>query len=122
MKRQELFEKWIEALESGEYKQGIGQLTDERMKEWCCLGVACDVARKNGLRILEDYEIINNSYLPPKIARLFGIEETGDFIKNVEYRGRYFGSLAQMNDAGLRFKTIARIIRENFLKRNFEKF
>lgn len=40
----ELQLKWIEALESGEYKQGKGQLRDG--DQYCCLGVACDVYDK----------------------------------------------------------------------------
>lgn len=38
----EIKQKWIEALRSGNYKQGTGYLkaTDGT---WCCLGVLCDV-------------------------------------------------------------------------------
>ena len=39
--------KWIEALESGLYEQGRGQLVDHEDK-FCCLGVACNVAIENG--------------------------------------------------------------------------
>lgn len=34
--------KWIEALRSGEYKQGYGALRDDD-DTFCCLGVLCDV-------------------------------------------------------------------------------
>lgn len=37
----ELIMKWIEALRSGLYKQGKGQLRDG--DDFCCLGVLCDV-------------------------------------------------------------------------------
>lgn len=41
--------KWVEALESGEYKQGIGSL---RVGDnYCCLGVACEVAILNGVKM-----------------------------------------------------------------------
>lgn len=37
----ELFDKWLVALRSGEYKQGFGRLcADDR---YCCLGVLCEV-------------------------------------------------------------------------------
>lgn len=32
---------WLEALRSGRYQQGQGQLRSDR--SWCCLGVLCDV-------------------------------------------------------------------------------
>lgn len=121
MKRQELIEKWLEALESGEYKQGTGELTDEKMKRWCCLGVVCDVARKNGVRKLSDEELINNGYLPATMSKALGIDEEGGFLENIRYRGRIFDTLARLNDAGVRFKTIAKIIRQNLAAGNFKK-
>lgn len=36
--------KWIAALRSGTYKQGMGQLKNG--DAYCCLGVACDLYRK----------------------------------------------------------------------------
>lgn len=46
---------WVDALESGEYKQGVGALADRfnSSEEWqyCCLGVACEVAIKNGVAV-----------------------------------------------------------------------
>ena len=33
--------KWVEALRSGKYKQGRGQLNSEN--RYCCLGVLCEV-------------------------------------------------------------------------------
>lgn len=39
----ELKAKWLEALRSGKYDQGTGQLRDSRHC-FCCLGVLCDVA------------------------------------------------------------------------------
>jgi hypothetical protein len=37
-------EKWIKALRSGEYEQGIGALCKDG--EYCCLGVACEIFKK----------------------------------------------------------------------------
>jgi hypothetical protein len=50
---------WTEALESGKYPQGEGWLCqisgeDEGKAEWCCLGVLCDVAIKDGLQLEQE--------------------------------------------------------------------
>lgn len=39
---QDLKEKWIKALRSGDYKQGKGYLNQNNEK-YCCLGVLCNV-------------------------------------------------------------------------------
>ena len=43
--KKELKEAWIEALRSGEYKQGVGALCEEvkEVKTYCCLGVLADI-------------------------------------------------------------------------------
>lgn len=45
--------KWVQALRSGEYKQGIGALkglNKDGEQTYCCLGVACDIyAKETGL-------------------------------------------------------------------------
>lgn len=43
--------KWVEALESGDYRQGYNMLRDPR-GAYCCLGVACEVAIANGVNIV----------------------------------------------------------------------
>lgn len=42
---------WVKALRSGEYKQGYGYLHYKRggKDKFCCLGVLCDLAVKNGV-------------------------------------------------------------------------
>lgn len=37
----EIKEKWLEALKSGKYKQGVGMLY--KCGEHCCLGVLCEI-------------------------------------------------------------------------------
>jgi hypothetical protein len=39
----ELMEKWVEALRSGRYQQGIGKLRSIDDGQYCCLGVLCDI-------------------------------------------------------------------------------
>lgn len=48
----QLKQKWVEALRSGKYEQGRGQLFDDG--KYCCLGVFCQVAGleiENGNRV-----------------------------------------------------------------------
>jgi hypothetical protein len=47
-------EKWVAALESGEFAQTQSQLYDPDTDAYCCLGVACEVARREGA--IEWYE------------------------------------------------------------------
>lgn len=54
--RPEVAKKWVEALRSGDYLQTQDALqhtkdTDENPAGFCCLGVLCDVAVKEGLDI-----------------------------------------------------------------------
>jgi hypothetical protein len=44
--RDEVIKLWIKALRSGKYKQTIGSLRNS--KGFCCLGVLCDLASKDG--------------------------------------------------------------------------
>lgn len=44
---EEVMELWIEALRSGEYKQAKERLKSQS-GEFCCLGVLCDLATKDG--------------------------------------------------------------------------
>ena len=44
-----LKEKWVAALRSGKYKQGVGSLkrkSDTGEEQFCCLGVLCDIFPK----------------------------------------------------------------------------
>lgn len=47
----EIKAKWLAALRSGAYTQGIGQLVryTNRESKYCCLGVLCDVLTKEGI-------------------------------------------------------------------------
>lgn len=121
MKRKELIEKWLEALESGAYKQGKSVLAQVVDKDddvrYCCLGVLCNVYGMKMQPLIDECAQL----LPKSVAKRAGLEYVGAFIKAVRYRGRGYESLAELNDHGVTFKTIARIIREQLAKNNFEK-
>lgn len=44
-----LARKWVDALRSGEYRQGKGGLRCVEDNSYCCLGVLLDVAAKEGI-------------------------------------------------------------------------
>jgi hypothetical protein len=131
---------WVAALRSGEYKQGRNRLRLEDPVTgeitWCCLGVACDVAEKNGAPVQlhevpnvftnpRDKELLSYSYtsstlstlslpsivsetsLPRVVQQWFGL-----FRSDPVVRGRH---LATWNDHdGADFETIAGYIEEEF--------
>lgn len=74
--------KWLKALRSGEYRQGRGQLRNNK-GEYCCLGVACEVYQKEGPGDLEidDLGYVTSydgdtGHLPKKVADWLGITKT----------------------------------------------
>jgi hypothetical protein len=78
---QDLLKKWIQALRSGEYKQGRNFLNRE--DEFCASGVLCDVyAKENGIKWKKSrYDNKNNEILgmsrviPKKIKKLLMDED-----------------------------------------------
>ena len=93
--------KWLKALRSGEYDQGVGHYVTAGKKydSFCCLGVLCDI---------QDAVWDMNGY--NKAYDLDGRTLVGDaFAPNgpdwVEQR-----RLATMNDSGDSFKKIAKYI------------
>src|SRR6478609_3745372 len=93
----EFYTQWLAALRSGEYQQGQGQLNCDNT--YCCLGVACDIAVKEGMGRWQkgsgDYikhyvdELMdsthdfldrsNSGVLTRGLAQFLGMGETGEF-------------------------------------------
>ncbi len=106
--RTEVYKHWIAALRSGKYKQTEGQLRYyedwHRKPSFCCLGVLCDLASKDGGAewvdscFMDSYDV-----LPTKIRK---------WMKLSEYKEQY---LMIMNDSGQSFSTIADYIEKNIL-------
>lgn len=104
-----LQKKWLEALESGEYDQSRGRLVrhTEKGDRFCCLGVACDLA---GLKVDDQYRFLSGqkSYittLPRKVWRKLHL--TSEIGTPKDWRL----ALAVLNDHGVKFATIAKILR-----------
>lgn len=120
---QEVAQEWLTALESGEYKQGNGQLSTQDGR-FCCLGVLCDLhAKKTGNEwVVVDPEVPTKknylgerNYLPLEVAKwagftLDGKSEFGNYLNPRTSNGVI---LSNMNDQGSTFTDIAALIRED---------
>lgn len=102
----EVKEAWIQALRSGDYVQGQYHLRqqvpgdDQEEDRYCCLGVLCDLALKEGVLKPQDVFISahftgsyvyggTTSFPPPKVRQWAGIAPGNDDI----------GKLSDMNDS-----------------------
>lgn len=101
-------QKWVDALRSGKYNQGYRVL--QNGNGYCCLGVACDVAKNNGIKVELD---IN------KNISGFNLEFQIDTMKWLDIRtsrGQMYHdvSLVSMNDEDkYTFNQIANAIEDN---------
>ena len=123
MKKSEFIELWLQALESGKYKQAKNALVREDNKDvrYCCLGVACVVSNINKVRTI-DLQDRDDELMPNILAKFLGIVQDGRFEVPVYHNGNFYNSLTELNDRGVRFKSIAKIIRENWEVKNFSKW
>jgi len=77
---QDIKDKWINALRSGEYKQGTGTLKNSN-DAFCCLGVLCDLhAKETDTRWVDAEDgwpanyLGNDGSLPYKVIEWAGLE------------------------------------------------
>ncbi len=61
-----------------------------------------------------------NELLPKNVVKLLKITPDGSFVNDIKYRGKVYSSLTQLNDDGVKFKAISKIIRKQFDVDNFE--
>jgi hypothetical protein len=117
--KSEIKELWIDALISGEYEKGTGALRED--DTFCCLGVLCDLHRKQSVGAKwvkfegKHMYLGVNSYLPDEVAIWAGLEEHQDSY-NPGYLDKDSGEgltrLSELNDDGVPFVKIAEIIRD----------
>ena len=123
----EIKQKWIKALRSGRYTQGKLSLREKNYyakpgkpgkPSFCCLGVLCEVAIKEGvIKDPKKYDIYDMTYLypginrdqllPSKVADWAGLNSVNP---TVESPLGTITSLAELNDGGYNFNEIAGII------------
>jgi hypothetical protein len=124
-------DKWVNALRSGEYKQGRNALMkmgdDGKPAGYCCLGVLCDLYAnsKEGKEIGAKWEpsgylneqrfLGTTTYLPARVMDWAGLETSNPLIP--KGRSGNKTSLAQLNDGedaehigAKTFKQIATVI------------
>jgi hypothetical protein len=90
---------WLEALRSGDYKQGAGKLR-EQDNGFCCLGVLCDITDNTKWKRSEFGEYLYGS------ADSYGFPSDA-FIKRIGLGKEFSRYLARMNDNKRNFKQIA---------------
>jgi hypothetical protein len=110
---------WVEALESGEYRQETGQLAKHYSPSkggtsYCCLGVLCELAVKHGIIPAPSKEAgvyvyaDNHLLVPDEVKDWVGLSDTSG-----TYNDNYSTyTLANMNDVDMdSFAEIAEFIR-----------
>ena len=107
--------KWLEALESGEYKQSQYILRDSN-NEYCCLGVMCEIAGlpfDDGCYAHSGWK--DSQYLPGDFYDKIGLRSSnGQFRDLARHYNTGFSSLTEMNDTlKATFKDIAAYIRHD---------
>lgn len=103
---------WASELESGKWKQGTGQLARETDAgtEYCCLGVACELAVREG--IIEGYDRGDGDlYDYQQVRRWLGLDGDQGVFGPTSGDGEHERSLVSDNDAGQTFNQIAATIR-----------
>jgi hypothetical protein len=101
----ERLQAWVEALLSGEYKQGMGLLYDTRNNSWCCLGVLCNVYINETKSVKEILDLSLDE------AMFFPVDEVFEWAGISDNDG---GLLADLNDHGHSFKSIVAKMRLMF--------
>lgn len=118
---------WVEALLSGEYRQGQSFLAQEvcGIRRYCCLGVACELAVREGvIEIDEPQEVTTGvrrlrfgqevELLPHAVADWLGLASTdGTYVEGAPMDPESSPeSLSGLNDRGASFDCIAEVIEE----------
>lgn len=94
--RSQVFTRWVKALRSSKYKQAQGQLKKD--DGFCCLGVLCDLAVKDGgkpwgISYHNDSSVgIHEAYLPEDMSEfLFGKQayDIQDFLAGLNDNYNY---------------------------------
>jgi hypothetical protein len=100
---------WVQGLLSDEFQQGTGRLASREipfdgvphaiMGPWlhCCLGVACEIAIRNGLELdvkdiklptceeeIREYEG-SSDFLPGRVAQWYGLKDSNPVLKAAEF-------------------------------------
>ena len=123
---QDIKQRWIDALRSGQYKQGIGFLRNAQ-DQFCCLGVLCDLYVKENAKpgSDDDWEEGSeyNAYdyclygvlgaLPEAVMQWAGVDSMNPLARYPNLPNHRFTTLAALNDSQqVTFDDIAAVIEE----------
>jgi hypothetical protein len=117
---------FLAALRSGKYLQSHGELAgrDTEAEPWkyCCLGVACEVAVQDGLRLdvkerqFKKYYNNEGGVLPPKVADWYGFNSTDPHLWSESSEMHRASALNDRFKMG--FEEIADAFEQTFLPNN----
>jgi hypothetical protein len=123
MPNKQNIQKWVDALRSGDYKQGTGRLKSEN-NTYCCLGVACEISElgkwenEDGIGnidfplYLTDNDKPAECYLPAPVRDWLGLDSADPTVNFNEEQE----PLTELNDSHeITFEGIARDIERTYL-------
>lgn len=107
---QEIKKLWVNALRSGNYRQGKYMLHNISENAYCCLGVLCDIALKNiqiktviveSKKSPDKYMVFgdnqNKQFLPQEIVLWAGIKDNPEMLITDAYFDRLV-AITDLND------------------------
>ena len=114
--------KWVEALESDKYQQGVGSLCKlgpGNEPRFCCLGVACDVLGvlcDDGFTVRRYGQSRDDLIAPAELMDELALWSCHSSLQGAHkpfVMGEPLNSLISANDNRMPFKKIAQFIREH---------
>jgi hypothetical protein len=115
---------WVDALRSGEYEQGRMVLASKG--KYCCLGVACEVAIRNGVKMKVHHGVVTHydkhrADLPPAVVDWLGLAAHSPSVDIVVGDGMERQYLTELNDlVEMPFAEIADAIERTYLSDHVE--
>jgi len=121
---QDIKQRWIDALRSGQYQQGVGCLRNAQ-NQFCCLGVLCDLYVEDNAELdsgacweqgsgrdVSEYCLHDTSeVLPEEVKEWAELDMQNPGVRRPDHP---FTSLAVLNDTGrMTFDDIATVIEEH---------
>ena len=95
----EIKKLWVDALRSGDYKQGVGRLRNDD-NEFCCLGVLCNLHAQNHPEIAKtqtepSFYISSAHILPAEVSKWAGLGIEVNPVVSYKKKAR---TVAEIND------------------------
>lgn len=123
---EEIKSRWVSKLTSGEYSQTTGTLNAG--DGYCCLGVLCEIAVEDGIVIKTvgssgravytskvNQSDVSADILPYDVVAWAGLNDTNPDVTYFDSNGLQLDdNLAELNDNGMKFEEIAKLIDENY--------